>query len=133
MLSRHRQKIGALLGMFAILLSVIAPTISQVLRSGQTDTEHHSHHHPHHAHLEAPLHLAHADSAAHHHSPDSSLVRDACPYCGLITHAPALPGAPVMFAVAIQQAEFALPIPTAAFRPYTAITSAQPRAPPGLS
>src|ERR1700740_1227619 len=110
MLSCHRREIGALLGMFAILLSVIAPTISQVLRSGQTDTEHHTHHHWHHAPLATALHLA-----AHHRSQDTSPVCDACPYCGLITHALVLPGASVMFAAAILQAEFAPPISTAAF------------------
>jgi hypothetical protein len=132
MLSRHRQKIGALLGMVAILLSMIAPTISQVLRSAQT--EHHSHHHWHHAQFAADvIDLAHAGSAAHHQGSESSLLCDACSYCGLITHTPALPGAPVAFAVAIQPAEFAPPICTATFRPYAVVTPAQPRAPPALS
>jgi hypothetical protein len=135
MVSRHRQKIGALLGMVAILLSTIAPTLSQVLLSAQAGHQaHRFHQHWHHApHSAEALHLAHVGSGPHHHGPDSSLFCDACPYCGLNAHAPALPGAPVAFIGAIQRARFAPPISSVAFRPYTVVTRAQPRAPPALS
>jgi Protein of unknown function (DUF2946) len=132
MLSRHCQKIGALLGMVAILLSVIAPTISQVLRSAQT--EHHSHHHWHQEQLAVEaIHFSHVGAAAHRHGPDSSLLCDACPYCGVITHAPAMPAAPLAFTVANQHAQFSPPISTTTIPPYTVVTPAQPRAPPALS
>ncbi|MGF7000938.1 DUF2946 domain-containing protein [Paraburkholderia sp. GAS32] len=127
MLSRHRQKIGALLGMFAILLSVVAPTISQALRSGRTDVAHHAHHAAHMAHM------AHAGAAAHHDGSESSSLCDACPYCGLIAHTPALTGSVASFSVVPQRPWFPPPVGVAAFRPYTVATRAQPRAPPALS
>ncbi|TDN63054.1 DUF2946 domain-containing protein [Paraburkholderia sp. BL10I2N1] len=127
MLSRHHQKIGALLGMLAILLSVIAPTISQALRSEYTDVAHHSHH------AAGIAHVAPAGSAAHHHGSDSSLFCDACPYCGLIAHTPVLTGAVAPFGVSPQPPWFPPTALVAAFRPYTVGTRAQPRAPPVLS
>ncbi|WP_179405523.1 DUF2946 domain-containing protein [Burkholderia guangdongensis] len=142
MLSRRRLKIGAFLGIFAILLSVVAPTISQTLRSASTEATlhalhaHHEHHahHAHHMHPAAQaVRPAIAGFAAHHHGSDSSPGCDACPYCGLIAHTPALPGAAVAFGIAAQPAGFAAPVMAAAFRPYTVLTLAQPRAPPASS
>ncbi|MGV4689181.1 DUF2946 domain-containing protein [Burkholderia pseudomallei] len=134
--SRHRQKIGAFLGMLAILLSVVAPAISQVLRGSIAEASHHAHHahHVHGAYLAAhALHLAHAEPAAHHHDSDSSPSCGACPYCGLIAHTPALPHARLVFSIAERSAEFAAPIVAAAFRPYTVLALELPRAPPTLS
>lgn len=130
MLNRHRQKIGAWLGMLAILLSVVAPTVSQVLRSAHGEFEHHAHH-LHHHHPAAELALdAHA---GHHHSSDSSLLCDACPYCGLIAHSPALPSVSVASSVTPPRPSYPPPLIAAAFRPYTVLTLAQPRAPPAWS
>ncbi|WP_126282494.1 DUF2946 domain-containing protein [Burkholderia stagnalis] len=128
MLSR-RLKIGAFLGMLAILLSVVAPTVSQVLRGADGHVAHHMHHSHHHPAVEVGLE-AHA---GHHHGSDSSPLRDACPYCGLIAHSPALPSAAVASRIALLRPTFPLPVVAAAFRPYTALTQAQPRAPPVLS
>ncbi|TGN94221.1 DUF2946 domain-containing protein [Burkholderia sp. USMB20] len=128
--SRCRQKIGAFLGIFAILLSVVAPTISQTLRGASAEGAHHSHH-AHHATVVA--HLAQAGSAAHHHGSDSWPGCDACPYCSLIAHIPTLPGALVAFGIPAQPAGFVTPVVAAVFRPYTVLTRAQPRAPPVLS
>ncbi|AYZ64981.1 DUF2946 domain-containing protein [Burkholderia multivorans] len=133
--SRCRQKIGVVLGIFAILLSVVAPTISQTLRGASAEGAHHAlhAHHGHHAHhTTAASHLAHAETAAHHHGSDS-WPGCACPYCSLIAHTPMLPGAPVAFGIPAQPAGFAAPVAAAAFRPYTVLTLAQPRAPPVLS
>jgi hypothetical protein len=130
MTSRRRQKIGAFLGMLAILLSMVAPTVSQVLRGAHTDAHDHSHH-GHHA--MAVAQLAHAGHAAHHHGSDSSLLGDACPYCGLIAHSPALPSAVAISGVAPLKAAFRPPVIADAFRPYTVLTPAQPRAPPAWS
>jgi Protein of unknown function (DUF2946) len=133
MLNRHRQKIGAWLGMLAILLSVIAPTVSQVLRSAYGEVEHHAHH-SHHLHQAVEVALdAHAGHAMHHHGADSSLLCDACPYCGLIAHSPALPSVAVASSVAPLRPSFPPPLVAAAFRPYTVLTPAQPRAPPAWS
>ncbi|QCP51985.1 DUF2946 domain-containing protein [Trinickia violacea] len=130
MLNRHRQKIGAWLGMLAILLSVVAPTVSQVLRGAYGNVEHHAHHlHHHHQAVEVALD-AHA---GHHHGSDSSPLCDACPYCGLIAHSPALPSVAVASSVAPLRPSFPPPLVTAAFRPYTVLSPAQPRAPPDWS
>ncbi|MGU7773886.1 DUF2946 domain-containing protein [Burkholderia sp. MR1-5-21] len=129
MLSR-RLKIGAYLGMLAILLNVVAPTVSQVLRDAHDGVEHHAHHlHHHHPAVEVALD-AHA---GHHHDSDSSPLCDACPYCGLIAHSPALPSVAVVSSVAPLSRVFPPPFIAAAFRPYTVQTPAQPRAPPALS
>lgn len=137
--NRCRQKIGVVLGIFAILLSVVAPTISQALRGASAEGTHHAlhAHHAHHSHHTHPAtvasHLAQAEAAAHHHGSDSWPGCDACPYCSLIAHTPMLPGAPVAFGIPAQPAGFAAPVAAAAFRPYTVLTRAQPRAPPVLS
>ncbi|WP_080970938.1 DUF2946 domain-containing protein [Burkholderia cepacia] len=136
MSSRCRQKIGALLGIFAILLSVVAPTISQTLRGASAEGAHHSlhAHHAHHVHPAAEVaHLAEVGSAAHHHGSDSWPGCDACPYCSLIAHTPTLPGAVVAFGIPAQPARLAASAVVAAFRPYTVLTLAKPRAPPVLS
>ncbi|TKC87901.1 DUF2946 domain-containing protein [Trinickia terrae] len=130
MLNRHRRKIGAWLGMLAILMSVVAPTVSQVLRGAYGGVEQHAHHlHHHHPAVEVALD-AHA---GHHHGSDSSLLCDACPYCGLIAHSPALPSVVVASSVAPLRPSFPPPLVAAAFRPYTVLTLAQPRAPPAWS
>jgi hypothetical protein len=127
MLSRHRQKIGALLGILAILLSVIALTVSQALRSEHTNVAHYSHHVHHSADV------GHAGSGAHHNGSDSSLLCDVCPYCGLIAHTPALAGSVAPLGVVPQPPWFSPAAGVAAYRPYTVVTRAQPRAPPVLS
>ncbi|WP_080425059.1 DUF2946 domain-containing protein [Burkholderia ubonensis] len=134
--SRCRQKIGVVLGIFAILLSVVAPTISQTLRGASAEGAHHAlhAHHTHHSHHALPAtvasDLAQAGAAAHHHGSDSWPGCDACPYCSLIAHTPTLPGAPVAIGIPAQPTGFAAPVAAAAFRPYTVLTLAQPRAPP---
>ncbi|WP_080431490.1 DUF2946 domain-containing protein [Burkholderia ubonensis] len=137
--SRCRQKIGVVLGIFAILLSVVAPTISQTLRGASAEGAHHAlhAHHTHHAHHSHHAHpatvasdLAQAEGAAHHHGSASWPGCDACPYCSLIAHTPTLPGAPVAFGIPAQPAGIAAPVVAAVFRPYTVLTLAQPRAPP---
>ncbi|MDN7907821.1 DUF2946 domain-containing protein [Burkholderia diffusa] len=130
MTSRRRQKIGAFLGMLAILLSMVAPTVSQVLRGAHADVHDHSHHGHH---VMAVGQLAHAAHHAHHHGSDSSLLGDACPYCGLIAHSPALPGTMAISGVAPLKASLRPPVIADAFRPYTVLTPAQPRAPPAWS
>ncbi|ARM00259.1 hypothetical protein BOC59_09515 [Burkholderia pseudomallei] len=127
--SRHRQKIGALLGMLAIMLSMIVPTVSQLLRSDHTAAAHHSHH------LHPAIHAAHAGVAGlhHHGGSDPSSACEACPYCGLIAHTPVLTGPVMSFVVVPQTRWFPPPAGAAEFRPYVVGESAQPRAPPAVS
>nr|WP_241021695.1 DUF2946 domain-containing protein [Burkholderia sp. Ac-20353] len=133
MTSHRRQKVGAFLGMLAILLSTVAPIVSQVLQRANADVHDHAHHmhHGHHAMAVAQLaSTAHAEHAAHHHGSDSSPLFDACPYCGLIAHAPTLPSAVANSGVPPPKLSFRPPVVVDAFRPYTILTPAQPRAPP---
>ncbi|RQS71968.1 DUF2946 domain-containing protein [Burkholderia sp. Bp8963] len=136
MTSRRRQKVGAFLGMLAILLSTVAPIVSQVLQRANADVHDHAQHahHGHHAMAVAQLtHAGHAAHAAHHHGSDSSPLFDACPYCGPIAHAPTLPSAVASSGVAPPKISFRPPAVVDAFRPYAILTSARPRAPPAWS
>jgi hypothetical protein len=126
MLSVRLRKIGSLLGLLAILMSTLAPTISQALtRQQQLD----------HALATYCTVLAAADASAPHGDPShsSALHWQACPYCGLMTHLPALPGGAAPLAVA--QSVAPAPIATASpeVRAPRAHTAAQPRAPPAFS
>ena len=128
--NRRCQKIGAFLGTFAILMSLVAPTVSQLLLGVHAGV----HEHMHHAQRAIEvIHLAHAQRAAHHHGSDPSQLCDACPYCDLIAHSPALHGMPVALRVAPPHAGFPTPVVAIAFRPYTVLTQTQPRAPPTSS
>ncbi|MGU7779080.1 DUF2946 domain-containing protein [Burkholderia sp. PU8-34] len=101
-----------------------------MLRGSNGNVEHHAHHLHHHHPAVAVALDAHA---GHHHGSDSSPLGDACPYCGLIAHSPALPSVTVASSVAPLRPAFPPPVVVAAFRPYTVRTPAQPRAPPALS
>ncbi|MFP4833056.1 DUF2946 family protein [Paraburkholderia sp. BR10879] len=104
--------------------------MSQVLRGVHGGVAHHAHH-AHHPQL--AVEVACDAHAGHHHGSDSSSLCDACPYCALFAHSPALPGLAVTSSVAPQRPFFPVPLVTAAFRPYTVMTPAQPRAPPASS
>jgi hypothetical protein len=84
MLRLRLQKIGSLLGLLAILMSTLAPTISQALaahdRLGQA--------------LATYCSADPANSQAAHDSksPNSSAFHwQACAYCGMLAHVPVLP------------------------------------------
>jgi hypothetical protein len=90
MLRLRLQKIGSLLGLLAILMSTLAPTVSQALA----------------AHDRLGQALATYCSA----DPDNSQVEktdksspsptwhwQACAYCGMLAHVPVLPGTATVF------------------------------------
>lgn len=95
MLRRHLQKLGSILGLLAILMATLAPTVSQALSShdrldvalaehcsaqqGIGDTD--------------PLNLL---NPANPHP--LTFHWQACGYCGLLAHFPVLPPAAIVFA-----------------------------------
>jgi len=125
MLRIRLQKLGSLLGLLAILLSTLAPTVSQTLAA-------------HHRLGEALATYCTVDPAAASSSRDNgdhSLAQhwQACPYCSLLAHVPVLPGASVPFAVTLAVARAGGAPVAHDVRALVAHTAAQPRAPPAFS
>lgn len=120
------QRLGSLLGLLAILMVTLAPTVSQVLAS-------------HHRLGDALATYCSADaeipSAAHGGNPAHSAQAhwQACPYCGLIAHVPALPGTPVVVAAPLRSGLVMAAVASAVARTILVHTVAQSRAPPVLS
>jgi hypothetical protein len=114
MLRLRLQKIGSLLGLLAILMTTLAPAISQVLaaddRLGQALATYCS------ADLDAGPVLPDGRSS---HSP--AFHWQACAYCGMFAHLPVLPGVATVFVASV----------AIYFPPF--YTAAQPRAPPVFS
>lgn len=126
MLRLRLQKIGSLLGLLAILMSTLAPTVSQALA----------------AHDRLGQALATYCSA----DPDNSQVEkadksshapvwhwQACAYCGMLAHAPVLPGTATVFAAELSVARAPVLVTRDAIHIPLVYTAAQPRAPPVLS
>ena len=121
MLRRPLQKLGSILGLLAILMATLAPTVSQALSA--------------HDRLDAALaeHCSAVQGVADAGQGDSHPLAfhwQACGYCGLLAHVPVVP--PAAF-VCAAQAVFSHPAivhasPSTLSRP--PVTSAQPRAPP---
>jgi hypothetical protein len=85
MLARFHLKIGSLLGLLAILTATFAPSVSQTLAANRDGTA-----------LSAALCSAQStpDDAPDSHGVSHSLASrlQACGYCNLLAHMPALPG-----------------------------------------
>ena len=122
MLRRHLQKIGSILGLLAILMTTLAPTVSQALSAhDRLEAE------------EAELCSAQATPSANGdigaaHS--QMLHWEACGYCGLLAHFPVVPPVPVAFATQAAFAHAAVIHASVNGPSVTPVFSAQPRAPP---
>lgn len=130
----HLRKLGSLLGLLAILMSVLAPTISQTLaaqhRSGDMQGMHGMHN------MHGMFCMAEAASGAPaHDTQDHSLAQhlQACAYCSLLAHVPVLPGAAIQFAVAVALTRVIAAAPVREVRALVVHTAALPRAPPAFS
>jgi hypothetical protein len=118
---RQSRKLTAWLGIFAIWLTVLGPLASQLeMRASQMD-----------------MPVCGADSGAHTHHGQSSephaqhgLHLDACGYCSLLAHSPALGTAPPVLRSAQQSPAFVAPVVPAAKRRFVRYTRGYPRAPP---
>jgi len=126
MFRRRLLKIGSILGLLAILMTSIAPTVSHALAShdrlGQALSTYCS---ADPAFSEA----GNSDSSPHSGAPHWQ----ACAYCGLLAHFPVLTGSTVAFAAAVPVTRAPLSVVRAAVRALPHFIAAQPRAPPVVS
>ncbi|QCP48528.1 DUF2946 domain-containing protein [Trinickia violacea] len=124
MFRRRLQKIGSLLGLLAILMSALAPTVSQALASRD------------------PVELAlaayctaqpaSAADTGDGQSPESHALLhwQACAYCGLLAHVSVLPGVPATFTPTLTATRAPVFAQREEVRAAPLFTAAQPRAPP---
>jgi hypothetical protein len=125
--TRRLQKLGSLLGLLAILMATLAPTISQTLAwnhrlSVALDTY-------------CTVSATDDGSAAHggKTSRSTALHWQACGYCSLLAHAPAVPHAATPLAVALAVTRASSLAPRTAETTRFSYAVAQPRAPPLVS
>ncbi|WP_063552145.1 DUF2946 domain-containing protein [Burkholderia territorii] len=126
MLSRRFRKIVSLIGMLAILMTTLAPTISQALTTqDRVDS------------LLAgyctagPAGSDHAAGDASSKSLQAHL--QACGYCSLLAHTPALPAPELTFAANLHPLQHREATRFESLRRTLPLTDAQPRAPPFVS
>lgn len=122
MLRRHLQKIGSILGLLAILMTTLAPTVSQAFSA--------------HDRLDAALSdlcsaqgsfSTDGDAGASH---SQTLHWEVCGYCGMLAHFPVVPPVPVAFATQAAFAHAAV-VHARVYGPsVTPVCAAPPRAPP---
>jgi hypothetical protein len=122
-LRRHLQKIGSLLGLLAILMATLAPTVSQALSSYER--------------LDAALAercTATQDATDFERSAPHPLTFhwQACGYCGLLAHFPAVPPVNTGFVAQVMFAHAVTVHASVGTWPTASVTSAQPRAPPAV-
>ena len=124
MLRLHLQKLGSILGLLAILMAMLAPTVSQALSS--------------HDRLDAAL-AEHCSALQSVGDTDPlnpvnphplTFHWQACGYCGLLAHFPVLPPAAIVFATPAAFAHSVAVQPNTSTHLARPIASAQPRAPP---
>jgi hypothetical protein len=121
---RHRlvRKFGSLIGLLAILMTVLAPAVSQALASG--------------AHAETILSVycsaaSHAQAEKRTPSQHSAAGHwDACDYCNFVAHAPAAPPSAHTLQPRLAAASRAASARVQSIAPYAPVFAAQPRAPP---
>ncbi|RKP49478.1 DUF2946 domain-containing protein [Trinickia fusca] len=124
MLNRFHQKIGCILGLLAILLVTLAPTISHALAG-----------HEQAAALSASICSAQSapDDTPGNQDASHSLTAhwQTCGYCSLLAHMPVvLPGAQSAFAVAVWVIQHKAATTFESVRLAEPVTFTQPRAPP---
>ncbi|RQS52735.1 DUF2946 domain-containing protein [Burkholderia sp. Bp8986] len=122
MLSRRFRKIVSLIGMLAILMTALAPTISQALTTqGRVDALLAGHC------TAAPADGGHAGNAS---SKSLQAHLQACGYCSLLAHTPALPAPELTFAANVHPLQHREATRFESLRRALPLTAAQPRAPP---
>jgi hypothetical protein len=119
-IQRKTRRIGTAAGLFAILLLVFAPLVSQVLRA----------HDPANLALRSICSAAHADgSQGNQHALDDQ----ACAYCGLALKSPMLSGYGVPELALAEPVRFGVPEHLATRWVARSLITSQPRGPPALS
>jgi len=122
------RKFGSLIGLLAILMSALAPAVSQALVSGTQSATilsafcsaaSHTPQTPQ-ANTDKPIRSPH--SAAGHW--------DACGYCNLAAHSPAAPPCASAYQARVTSGPLPDHTPAQPFPPFAPVFAAQPRAPP---
>lgn len=120
------QKLGSLFGLLAILMTVLAPTVSHALASHQQLGS-------------ALAAYCSVEGTAEASTPDDKSGHSAaphwqaCAYCSLLAHVPTLPGGGMPLAIAPLLARIAVADAQAEVRATRVYTAALPRAPPAFS
>lgn len=122
MLRLRLRKIGSWLGLLAILMTALAPTISQELaRLHRLDT------------LLATYCSVHTAVDGHHSDPgshDTHVDQSVCGYCNLVAHTPVLAPPTVSFAAIVWGIRHRLATRFESQQRPLVLTAARPRAPP---
>ncbi|WP_277039220.1 DUF2946 domain-containing protein [Caballeronia mineralivorans] len=123
MLSLLHRKIGSILGLLAILMATLAPTVSQSLSADQRFDA-----------VSGAICSAQGGSGiedpANSPSPEKAVHWQACGYCGLLAHMPVLPSAIPEFAPTSWAVQSTAVPPFRTIRRVFPFAAAQPRAPP---
>ncbi|WP_027803817.1 DUF2946 domain-containing protein [Paraburkholderia dilworthii] len=123
MLSCFCRKLSFCLGLLAILMATLAPTVSHAL-AGRNEA------------VLSPASLCSADSTPGDPSGNEDTSHSlgahwhACGYCNLIAHMPVLPSAQPEFAVTVWVIQHRVATRFESIRRVEPLASAQPRAPP---
>jgi hypothetical protein len=128
MLSRFHRKIGSLLGLLAILMATLAPTISHALAAD----------HPGNGMQDEHCSMPSMQGASADKKPDTDKHTqmsdgDDCPYCSLLAHMPAVPIVQALFATTVRLTQHQVATRFESVVRVEPHTFVQPRAPPILS
>jgi hypothetical protein len=157
-LSRLQRKIGSWLGLFAILMATLAPTISHTLAARRGESGMQGEHcsmpsmngmmpmddmpavagmqsmHPLRVHAATPASSgsdSSSDSASDSNRKHASMSDgDACGYCSLLAHMPVVPSVEALFFITVRTIQQRVAVRFESVRRVEPLTFAQPRAPP---
>jgi Protein of unknown function (DUF2946) len=123
MLARAHQRLGIWIGLLAILMATLAPSISHLLAANRLPD------------ALCSVRAVNDDGGASHDSPQHSMtgLGDDCGYCSLFAHMPAVPSIEASFIAIVWAIEHRKAISFKSVRRLEPLASSQPRAPPVLS
>ncbi|WP_408430491.1 DUF2946 domain-containing protein [Paraburkholderia sp. RL18-101-BIB-B] len=147
-MSRFYRKIGSWLGLFAILMATLAPTISHTLAARSDESAMSAEH----CDMPSMASMGSMDSMQDD-TPDATSVTssapdpagdkhadhtamsdgDLCGYCSLLAHMPAVPSVEALFVVTVRAVQHTVATRFESVRRVEPLTFAQPRAPPTAS
>jgi hypothetical protein len=125
MSSRFHRKIGSILGLLAILMATLAPTISQAIAASRGAYD------P--AAALCPAQTASPPDTREDDPADAHILAShwhACGYCSLLAHFPVLPASPSTFALTVAAIEQRIATRLKSVALVAPFKTAQPRAPP---
>ncbi|WP_408282016.1 DUF2946 domain-containing protein [Paraburkholderia sp. RL17-373-BIF-A] len=150
-MSRFYRKIGSWLGLFAILMATLAPTISHTLAARSDESGMSAEH----CDMPSMASMGSMDSmdsmqddtldatsvtssapdpAGDKHADHTAMSDgDLCGYCSLLAHMPAMPSVEALFVVTVRAVQHTVATRFESVRRVEPVTFAQPRAPPSAS